>query len=315
MNAPENMNFLPRCKMQFYVEPDNPDRDLGGLCECFVSRTEGERTVAHAHVHRCFELLYCLEGSYELMIERRTFALNQGDVALIHPMEPHQTRTLEKSVSSYLVLKFTPEALYSVNQPVYEMKYMFPYLHFSGQHSYVYTKEQLEGSRMGELLACILQERQGETYGYEMAVRAYIGQVLLWFIRAWHRQGESDAIDDRTLFRLRAALSYIEEHLDEEISCGDVAAHLDMGVSTFSRFFAKAAGDSFPAYVRAMRLSRATALLVDSDKSITEIALETGFSTASYFILCFRKKYKMTPAQFRGLYTSGGKTIPSRNQS
>lgn len=288
--------------MQFYVEQEDNIRDLGGLCECFCSRTSGKKDVAQAHIQRHFELLYCLSGSYELTVQRQNFVLNPGDVALIHPMEPHQTRSLTEGENSYLVLKFTPEALYSANHPMYEMKYIFPYLHFSFQRSYVYTKEQLEGSEMDYLLRRILKERKQEEYGYEMSVRADISRVLLWFIRAWHKTSDAQAIDERTLARLQKAFSYVEEHLDEEMSEQDVADHLEMGVSTFSRFFAKAAGSSFPAYVRSLRLNRAVAMLVEGEKSITDIALECGFSSASYLILCFRQQYRMTPAQFRSFY-------------
>ena len=112
--------------MEVYVERPNPDNDLGGLCECFVSRADGAQTVAAMHVHRYFELLYCLSGRYELRAERRVFALDSGGAALIHPMEPHQTRSLDAGENSYLVLKFMPESLYSASHPHYELKYMLP---------------------------------------------------------------------------------------------------------------------------------------------------------------------------------------------
>ena len=86
------------------------------------------------------------------------------------------------------------------------------------------------------------------------------------------------------------------------VLAADVASALGMGLSTFSRFFTSAAGMSLPAYVRDRRLSRAAALLADEERSITDVALETGFSTASYLILCFRRQYGMTPLAFRRLY-------------
>lgn len=290
--------------MEFYVEKQNPLRDLGGLCECFISDSMDARTVAELHVHRHFELLYCLSGSYALTAEHLTFVLNEGDIALIHPMEPHQTRSLSAGKNSYLVLKFMPESLYSANQPFYELKYIVPYLHFSGRRCYVYVKKQLEDSGMDALLGRILNERQQAEYGYEMALRAYISQVLLWFLRAWDQNRDAAAMDEGTLARLQAALGYIEQHLDEPIKAQDVAAELEMGLSTFSRFFAGAAGMSFPAYVRSRRLSRAAVLLAEGERTITDIALETGFSTASYLILCFRQQYGITPLQFRRLYAA-----------
>lgn len=288
--------------MEYYVEKTDPARDLGGLCECFVTEDEGRHAVAQAHVHQHFELLFCLRGSYELLSDRKNVALCAGDVALIHPMQPHQTRSLDEGGNSYLVLKFTPDALYSASQPFREMKTIFPYIHFSGRRCYTYTAAQLEGSGLPELLLKILSERQRQDFGYEMAVRAYVSQVLLWFIRAWNRQRDAAAIDERTLARLQTAMHYIGEHIDESLNIGDVAAQLGMGESTFSRFFAKAAGTTFPAYVRSQRLSRAAAMLINSDRSVTDIALDAGFATASYLILCFRRQYGMTPAKFRTMY-------------
>lgn len=288
--------------MDVYLEQPHPERDLGGLCECFISTSKDARPVAQPHVHQYFELLYCLSGCYELKAEQHTHRLAPGDAALIHPMEPHQTRSLEKGENRYLVLKFTPEALYSSGQPAYELKYILPYLRFSAQHCYVYTARQLENSRMGDLLGCILDECNQARYGYEMAVRAYVLQVLLWFLRAWNDTRDAKAIDERTLLRLQRAVEIIDDHLDEPLKAQDMAGHLGMGLSSFSRFFSAAAGMSFPAYVRSRRLSRAAALLSDPGRSVTDIALETGFTTASYLILCFRRQYGVTPNQYRRMY-------------
>lgn len=288
--------------MKFYVEPENSQKDLGGLCECFIQSGQGEGIVAEAHIHQPFELLYCLEGSYHLVIERQTFVLQVGDVALIHPREPHQTFSLGSGQHRYLVLKFRPEALYSANMPAYELKYIFPYLHFSGQKCYVYTRNDLAGTQMDALLHAILKERQQQGFGYEMALRADIAKVLLWFIRKWHDEQEAAELGDEELEKLQAALRFIEDHLDEPIEIADVARSLGQGRSTFSRFFSRVSGQSFPAYVRSIRLSKAAGMLVNSDKAITEIAMECGFATASYLILCFRQQYNMTPAKFRKLY-------------
>lgn len=288
--------------MDYYVEAADPSRDLGGLCECFIDRRDGLGEVAMAHVHRHFELLYCLDGCYELTVDGQSCTLPKGGAALIHPMEPHRTRTLQSGENRYLVLKFTPEALYSASQPLCEQKCIFPYLHFSGRHADVYSPEALASSDVPQLLFRILDERRREEFGYEMAVRAYVSQVLLWFLRRWNRESGALDVDERTLPRLQTALSFIREHLDEELSIGAAARALGMGESTFSRFFSRAAGTTFPAYVRLMRLSRAAELLTVSDRSVTDVAIEAGFSTASYLILCFRRQYGMTPARFRALY-------------
>ena len=160
---------------------------------------------------------------------------------------------------------------------------------------------------MREMLEQILLERKQQSYGYELALHACICQVMVWFLRAWQKERASAEMDEKTLLRLQKAQAYIDEHLDDTLRAEDAAACLHMGSSTFSRFFADAAGMSFPAYVRVKRLSRAAALLAQTQLSITQIAVETGFSSASYLILCFRRQYGVTPTQFRRLAESGRK--------
>lgn len=290
--------------MIFYVEDRDPVQDLGGLCECFLFDARSEWSVVDFHVHEHFELLYTLKGSFELTAENHTYILDKGSVALIHPMEPHATRADDLDNTAYLCLKFTPDALYSVNQPLFELKYISPFIRFSERHVHVYSADQIHDSSLDELLRAILAERQNEEYGYEMALRAYVSQVLLWFIRDWHRSRESQDVDERSLIRLQNALSYIDAHLSSELHAQDVADALGMGLSTFSRFFSTAAGMSLPSYVRSRRLSRAALLLSDSELSIADVAQETGFNTASYLISCFRNQYGITPSQFRKLHTS-----------
>ena len=289
--------------MEFYVEARDPQRDLGGLCECFIAENQGLCTVARPHVHQYFELLYCLCGEYELSADHQRYTLRAGDAALIHPMTPHQTRTLTQDKSSYLVLKFTPDALYSGLQPFFELQYIFPYLHAADAHAHFYYAQTVSQSDLYHLLLCILEERTRQEYGYEMAVRAYISQVLLWFIRMWHRHRGIQAMDAKLLPRLQSALGYIDAHLEEPITAQAIADALSMGLSTFSRFFSNALGMTLPSYIRQRRLGRAATMLVSNEQSITEIALECGFSTASYLIACFKSQYGVTPSRFRRLYT------------
>ena len=143
-----------------------------------------------------------------------------------------------------------PESLYSASHPHYELKYILPYMHFGGRRCDVYPAAALSDSGLSALLQSIYDERRRADYGYEMALRAYVSQVLLWFIRAWNRSRDAAEMDERALVRLQRALDYIDEHLDEPLRAADVASALGMGLSTFSRFFTSAAGMSLPAYVR-----------------------------------------------------------------
>lgn len=58
-------------------------------------------------------------------------------------------------------------------------------------------------------------------------------------------------------------------------------------------------------YVISYRLQKAQEQLFESDKSILDIAVETGFGTSSYFGKIFRQSYGITPKEYRKLYRRG----------
>ena len=83
------------------------------------------------------------------------------------------------------------------------------------------------------------------------------------------------------------------------ISVADIAATVDFSESHFMRYFKETMGTSFVDYLRDYRLTMASRLLTTSDSAILDIASETGFDNLSYFNRVFKKKYGMTPRQFR----------------
>ena len=61
---------------------------------------------------------------------------------------------------------------------------------------------------------------------------------------------------------------------------------------------------SFNDYLNFVRITEAEKLLVSSDKTVTEIAYETGFSSSSYFIKIFERYKGMPPSAFRKKFLS-----------
>ena len=96
-------------------------------------------------------------------------------------------------------------------------------------------------------------------------------------------------------------LEYINEHYsDPNISAGMVADKYHISISHFSRTFKAQVGSSFPDYLSQMRLSAANDLLKKhQEMSIACIAHSVGYLNASYFTAQYKKKYSITPTQYR----------------
>ncbi len=91
---------------------------------------------------------------------------------------------------------------------------------------------------------------------------------------------------------------YIEENISRSISLNLLADTLGMSPGYLSQYFKKAVGMNFVNFVQKMRIENAKGLMLDRDKSINEIAILSGFGSASTFIKTFKKYEGITPGQF-----------------
>ena len=99
---------------------------------------------------------------------------------------------------------------------------------------------------------------------------------------------------------LQSAITYMEEHLLEEINYENVAKHVHTSSYEFHRAFSFLTGITANAYIRNRRLSLAGQEIVNSDVRITDVALKYGYDTPESFTKAFQMAGKwntMTPEQ------------------
>lgn len=96
-----------------------------------------------------------------------------------------------------------------------------------------------------------------------------------------------------------SALRYITRHYAEPISRDDVAAAVFVSPSHFSRLVKRQLGRSFSDLLNQVRVNQACEQLARTDKSLFQIARETGFGDQSYFTKVFRRYAQCTPRQYR----------------
>lgn len=94
-------------------------------------------------------------------------------------------------------------------------------------------------------------------------------------------------------------LEYVNNHYNEELLVYEVAKHFGYSREYFSRFFKKEIGMPFKDYLTQYRLNKSLIELELNNKTITDIAFNTGFSNETQYINSFKKIFKLTPGQYR----------------
>jgi AraC family transcriptional regulator len=97
----------------------------------------------------------------------------------------------------------------------------------------------------------------------------------------------------------RIASEFINENLDRDISLEELASLVRLSPTHFCRAFTRSIGMPPHQYQIRQRVERAKLLLADSERSITDVAISTGYSASSNFATAFRRVTGVSPREYR----------------
>jgi two-component system, response regulator YesN len=169
----------------------------------------------------------------------------------------------------------------------------------SAYSEFEYAQEALRLGVVNYLLKPIGKKKLIEAV--EEAVKVLEKQVRAGIIELVVDKKIADASNKMATTKdtIKKAISYIDQHLKEELSLKEVAAHVHLNPSYFSVLFKEQVNLNFSEYVTRRRIQRAKELVVSTSLPITEIAEEAGYKTSKYFIKIFKEIEGMTPSAYR----------------
>lgn len=246
------------------------------------------------HYHDYIEVLYALEDFADVWINGHNQRIYKGDLFIINSQEPHEV--MRPTSADYICIKFSPQILYADEQALFEYHYVTPFLGEERFKTY-FNEMELKCTNVKELCEDILNEWENKNSAYELAIRADILKLFTVIFRKLYSYLEKN---DKVALPeiIKNALEFIVKNYTTvtEKECAD---HCGLSYNYFSAYFKERMGTSFKDYLTATRLAVAKKLMITTKKDLTEIAYETGFSSSSHFVACFKNKFGVTPKQLR----------------
>ena len=108
--------------------------------------------------------------------------------------------------------------------------------------------------------------------------------------------------DNKNLDILHNMVGYIQKNYKNKITLEGISIYGNVCRSNCCKIFQSILNKSPISYLMEYRLDKSIKLLTNTSYSITEIALECGFNSSSYFTESFRKTLGITPTEYRKLY-------------
>lgn len=250
------------------------------------------------HWHTPIEIIMPVENSYDVSAMKEVFTLQEGDIlfinsGVIHGMPCtiygkrlilqmdfsllHNVADMESTLSTIpQALLLTPDTAPAIHEQLKEL--MLEICREYSSDSILISASIY--SKLIAMLVLIGREFAGQRNAFDMA---------------YNKQKEH-------MEKFMTICNYIHEHCTENLSLDSVADLAGFSKYHFSRLFKNFTGLSFYKYLNKKRIEHAAELLVDPSLSITEVALQSGFTSLSAFIRMFKQIKDCTPTEFRNLY-------------
>ncbi|MBQ6599415.1 MAG: helix-turn-helix domain-containing protein [Lentisphaeria bacterium] len=276
-------------------------------CPIALRTIQGDQPIQHEgdltdirHTHDFSELIIITAGGGTHWINGVTYPVTAGDIFLIQGNTEHYFEKRHQ-LGMYNIMfddSYLKEHLHSLRslsgfnafflfEPTYRRSHKFKSrLHISPE---TMRPLQTELQRMTD-------EMKEDHPGNDLILLAKALEIFVFISREYSRIRNPMA---RSLCRLGELISLLENRYREHWTISRISRIAAMAPSTLLPVFKKVTGYSPIDYLLHVRLAKAAEMLLKSEKTISEIAQDCGFTDSNYFSRQFRKNYSLSPREYR----------------
>ena len=251
-------------------DADTPTQPEDALHFLYISTSKYEgdwQSIRHTHP---FSELFYVVGDTQFMIA-------PDDLIIVNPQVTHTERSYHQEPLEYIVLG------------IQGLSFSEDYSHYNYRD---HNKEILF------LIRQILEETQKKQAQYS-DVCSKLLEVLLIHITRGQKLTITNSIDIQLSKECLQIQHYLDHHYGDIINLDTLAEITHMNKYYLAHVFTRYVGISPMRYLLQQRITEAKNLLINTDYSVSQIALSTGFSSQSYFAQVFRRQTGMSPAAYR----------------
>lgn len=258
-----------------------------------------------SHIHHDMELDLVLQGNFMVRTNDEFYEAKTGNILVFNPFKPHEFICTDGScqiLTIHIQKKFC-ESYFPA----------FRHIFFKYSNVTAYAPKDI-ADHLRQCTFNLGYNYYLEEFGFELRCYSDLNAITYLLIKGmpYIIPTEKDiSLSGKYDIRFRRIIQYIETHYRQKLRLKDIADHEGLSPSYLSHLIKQHINMSFQEYVNMLRFEHAMQLLVQTDKKLIDICMESGFSESKYFNNIFAKNYSMKPKKFRKLaQNSWGSLVP-----
>lgn len=250
------------------------------------------------HWHKELQFSYVLKDKIIFSIEGSDIVLNPGDGIIINSNILHQIKPFKDNCNMFTI-NFDPLIISGSENSIIYSKYVNPFL-TDQTLKYICLTENKDWQKsiLDHMFKIFTLYHEKDSL-YELEIINNIQLIWINLLKEFQSKiNINKKVYSYDQDRVKKALQYIDKHYTESIQLNDIASNSNISKSECCRSFRRILKTTPFEYLLKYRISKSLTLLKGND-SISNIALNVGFSSPSYFGKVFKKYMKCTPSSYR----------------
>ena len=247
-----------------------------------------------SHYENVYQIIVVLRGKIRYRVGNKEYIVSKGGIIVLNTLEDHTLEVLEYPYERYLI-QVHPD-FFQTEVPIPAIIAIF--LKRSEDFSHLLTVSEPVWNYLYEILKEMEQEYKGRRKYWDIFVGADLRRMFIILFR----ECETVLASIKTGRGASVAynvMNYLNHHYMQQLTLDDVAESMFLNKDYISHLFKKETGYSLMGYVILLRVNHAKLLLTETEKSITDIALECGYTDFAYFSKQFKQLTGVNPSAFR----------------
>ena len=254
--------------------------------------------VREKHWHTSIEIFAVMEGHLEFFMNKEEYPLKAGEQLIINSNEIHSIHAAERNKTVVLQIPLKQFENY-----------------FTAQRFIRFRSQDAEADgKLASLIKKLYKVYTARDTGYEFRTMSLFYEIMYMLVKNYRltEVHEKEIRHSRKLDTLSKITTYMREHYTEELKLSEMANLFGYSDAYLSRMFKKYAKINFKTYLQEIRMSYACRELMNTEKTVSQIALDNGFASSRAFSREFQKKYNRLPSEVRQKFNTTPKEKMSK---
>lgn len=265
----------------------------------YVNSSDSADLTMFAHWHNEIEIELFTQGNANITIDNNEVEINENDILFIPSKSIHFGYSNSSHIKTHTLI-FHIEVLCPQNRENSIQKHFNPFINRTASIPYVIHPHDKGYKDIRFCIDEIIRIVKDKPDCYELIISNRLTEIFVYlYSNNYVNIKANSVVADKNYLAVKDAISFIEENYSKPLTVDDLANNAGFSKSRFMSIFKEYTNITCKRYINLYRLESSLKLLKDTDNTVLNIAISSGYNNISLFNREFKKVYGLTPSEYR----------------